>query len=371
MPFPFSTMTERTVNAFLAVTILFILGGVVYGATPNPGHPWSEVGDGLWASTGTAAFRTFTFPDASATVMTTLGISQGDIIYGDGASSTATLAKDTNAIRYLSNTGASNNPAWAQINLPNGVTGSSSFANGGTATSLTANNGGILYSASAALAILAGNGTAGKLLRAGSNAAPAWSTAMLPSAPVATNDVLMSNGTNWQSTFATTSSVAVIPYNTLGTIPTPIAVSSLTVFFVGMFNVPARITVNQISASLNSVVPNPSGSLKQCIYDERGTKMIDVTSASGPSKNTTLSTAVSPSVTLMPGNYYYAVGCGAACSIGVNFWGVTAAGPYTTLQPAGKKVYEGNVTMTSGTCNATLPTITAVASSTPVGRLDN
>jgi hypothetical protein len=34
-----------------------------------------------------------------------------------------TLVKDTNATRYLSNTGTSNNPAWAQVDLSNGVTG--------------------------------------------------------------------------------------------------------------------------------------------------------------------------------------------------------------------------------------------------------
>lgn len=50
-------------------------------------------------------------------------IGQGDILYGSAAGTISELAKDTNATRYLSNTGASNNPAWAQINLTNGVTG--------------------------------------------------------------------------------------------------------------------------------------------------------------------------------------------------------------------------------------------------------
>jgi hypothetical protein len=359
---------ERISNGLLAALILFILGGVVYGATPNPGHPWTEVGDGFWASTSTTAYRTFTFPDATATVMTTLDVDQGDLLYGSAASTTGTVAKDTNATRYLSNTGASNNPAWAQINLPDGVTGSSSLANGGTATNLSASNGGILYSASAALAVLAGNGTAGKLLRAGSSAAPAWSTSVYPSAVTATNDVLMSNGTNWQSTFATTTTVPTNSYATIGAITQKPNMASLTVFNVGLFNIPARITVNQISASVGSA--SQSGTLKQCIYSESGTKLIDVTSAS-PSANATLSTAVSPSVTLMPGNYYYAIGCATTCSVALKYWSVTAAGPYTTLQPAGKKVYEGTVTMTSGTCNTTLPTITATASSTPMGRLDN
>lgn len=48
---------------------------------------------------------------------------QGDILYSDATNSLAKLAKNTTATRYLSNTGTSNNPAWAQINLSNGVTG--------------------------------------------------------------------------------------------------------------------------------------------------------------------------------------------------------------------------------------------------------
>lgn len=56
---------------------------------------------------------------------------QGDLLYASGATAISKLAKDTNATRYLSNTGGSNNPAWAQINLANGVTGVLPNANGG------------------------------------------------------------------------------------------------------------------------------------------------------------------------------------------------------------------------------------------------
>jgi hypothetical protein len=57
-----------------------------------------------------------------------IGSTQGDILFRD-VSVWNRLAKDTNATRYLSNTGASNNPAWAQINLANGVTGTIQAAN--------------------------------------------------------------------------------------------------------------------------------------------------------------------------------------------------------------------------------------------------
>lgn len=56
-------------------------------------------------------------------------VAQGDLLYGSASQVLSALAKDTNATRYLSNTGGSNNPAWAQINLANGVTGDLPFAN--------------------------------------------------------------------------------------------------------------------------------------------------------------------------------------------------------------------------------------------------
>lgn len=84
------------------------------------------------------AWTTSTYP--STTV-------QGDIIYASANNTLATLAKDTNATRYLSNTGASNSPAWAQIDMSNGITGVVPVVNGGTgSTGITG--------------IVAGNGTA-------------------------------------------------------------------------------------------------------------------------------------------------------------------------------------------------------------------
>jgi hypothetical protein len=50
-------------------------------------------------------------------------------LYGSAANVLTALAKDATATRYISNTGTSNNPAWAQVNLANGVTGDLPFAN--------------------------------------------------------------------------------------------------------------------------------------------------------------------------------------------------------------------------------------------------
>lgn len=65
---------------------------------------------------------------------------QGDLIYASAASIYSRLAKNASATRYLSNTGSSNNPAWAQVDLTNGVTGTLPIGSGGTgATSYGAN----------------------------------------------------------------------------------------------------------------------------------------------------------------------------------------------------------------------------------------
>lgn len=66
-------------------------------------------------------------------------INQGDLIYGNAANVYSVLAKNTTATRYLSNTGATNNPAWAQVNLANGVTGNLPVTNlnSGTGASST------------------------------------------------------------------------------------------------------------------------------------------------------------------------------------------------------------------------------------------
>lgn len=56
-------------------------------------------------------------------------VAQGDILYGSAADVLSALAKSATATRYLSNTGASNNPAWAQVDLSNGITGDLPFAN--------------------------------------------------------------------------------------------------------------------------------------------------------------------------------------------------------------------------------------------------
>lgn len=71
------------------------------------------------------------------TTLSAFSLVQGDLIYSDANNSIARLPKNTSAPRYLSNSGTNNAPAWSQVNLANGVTGSLdvSHLNGGAGAS--------------------------------------------------------------------------------------------------------------------------------------------------------------------------------------------------------------------------------------------
>lgn len=101
------------------------------------------------ASTGNLVAKTIT---DSGLALAALTVAQGDIIYGTGAGTAAVLAKNTSSTRYLSNTGTSNNPAWAQVNMANGVTGTLPPGNGGTGTTSFGTTNGLVYYDGSALA---------------------------------------------------------------------------------------------------------------------------------------------------------------------------------------------------------------------------
>ena len=91
----------------LFVLVIFSAVQLVQATTPNPGHPWSELGDGVFVFTNsqTTTPRTYTFPDANATVLTTnsavtvaqggtgiTSVSDGDLLVTTGANTFGTLA---------------------------------------------------------------------------------------------------------------------------------------------------------------------------------------------------------------------------------------------------------------------------------------
>lgn len=90
---------------------------------------------------------------------------QGDLFYDNGTQ-IAQLAKSATATRYLSNTGSSNNPAWAQINIINGLTIASQA------------QGDIIYADSATTFARLAPGVSGQVLKTqGAAANPVWGTA--------------------------------------------------------------------------------------------------------------------------------------------------------------------------------------------------
>jgi len=93
-------------------------------------------------------------------VMTTAG----DIIYASGANTPARLAKSTTSTQYLANTGTSNVPAWNEVALATGVSGTLPVGNGGTgATTFTA-NGILVGNSTSAVAVTATMATKGHVM---------------------------------------------------------------------------------------------------------------------------------------------------------------------------------------------------------------
>lgn len=94
---------------------------------------------GTWQATLIGATYGGTGVNNGSNTLTLAGVTslpaivQGDLWYGSASGVISALAKNASATRYLSNTGTSNNPAWAQIDVSNGITGAVPLANGGTA----------------------------------------------------------------------------------------------------------------------------------------------------------------------------------------------------------------------------------------------
>lgn len=115
--------------------------------------------------------RTISASGTGSTVPTT---TQGDTLFASATNVLSALTKNTTATRYLANTGTNNNPAWNQVNLANGVTGTLPAANGGTGNASYA-IGDLLYaSASTTLSTLADVATGNALISGGVTTAPSW-----------------------------------------------------------------------------------------------------------------------------------------------------------------------------------------------------
>jgi hypothetical protein len=98
--------------------------------------------------------------------------SQGDLLIASGANTPIRLAKSTTSTQYLANTGSSNAPAWNEVALATGVSGTLPVGNGGTgATTFTA-NGILVGNSTSAVAVTATMATKGHLMAGDGSGVP-------------------------------------------------------------------------------------------------------------------------------------------------------------------------------------------------------
>lgn len=134
---------------------LFVSGPYtnIVGTEPIKYHPHQgivqgqDLGTVAWYNAPLAVSYGGTGANTATDARTNLGIGagsllptsvQGDMIYASAVDTWVILSKNTSATRYLSNTGTNNNPAWAQVALATGVSGTLPTANGGTGIATTA-----------------------------------------------------------------------------------------------------------------------------------------------------------------------------------------------------------------------------------------
>lgn len=146
----------------------------------------SPLSGGTVTSTGTVGCPTCTTSAAALT--------SNQIVIGAGSQAEQTLGSlGTNTTVLHGNAGGA--PAFSAVVLTTDVSGLLPLTNGGLNASLTASNGGILYSTASAGAILAGTATARQMLQSGASTTPAWSTTTWP-ATTTINRILFSSSTS-------------------------------------------------------------------------------------------------------------------------------------------------------------------------------
>lgn len=350
----------------------------------------------LQATSITAGWTGTLSPTRGGTGISTYTL--GDILYSSATNTLAKLAGNiTSGIQYLSQTGtgvASAAPVWSTISggditgaaltktddtnvtmtlggtpstallraasMTLGWTGQLSLTRGGSNASLTASNGGIIYSTATAMAVLSGTSTANQVLVSGSNAAPSWSTATFPSAAGASGTILRSNGTGWvasTSTFADTYAASTILYSNGANTVQGLATANSAMLVTNSTGVPAMtasLTNGQVIIGSTGATPTPATL----------TEGTGITITNGAGSITIASSGASPwidqttSSVTMSANTGYTSDAGAslvtftlptASSIGdwVEING-KAAGLWKIAQASGQQIHVGSSATTSG-----------------------
>jgi hypothetical protein len=111
-----------------------------------------------------------------------------------------------------------------------------SLADGGTNASLTAVNGGLIYSTASAMAVGAA-GSAGQIVRSGGAGAPTWSTATYPATATTAGAYLRADGTNWITSTLVLPNAATAGRVALATATNTIGESQYLTYVSGSFTV--------------------------------------------------------------------------------------------------------------------------------------
>jgi len=135
--------------------------------------------------------------------------SQGDVLFASGSNTPARLAKSTTTTQYLANTGTNNNPAWNEVALATGVSGTLPVGNGGTgATTFTA-NGILVGNSTSAVAVTATMATKGHLMIGDGSGVPTM-LGVGSNDQVLTADSGVATGVKWAASGTTENSVQSI-----------------------------------------------------------------------------------------------------------------------------------------------------------------
>lgn len=185
--------------------------------------------------------------NSTTTMASSALLAANQLVLGGGAAGSPATLGSLGTTTTVLHGNAAGVPAFGAVVLTADVSGILPLANGGTNANLTASNGGIVWSNATQMQILAGTATAGQMLRSGSTATPAWSTATWP-ATTAAGTLLTSAAANT----VTASAVPVlgVPGTTLGTLG-----------LAGNTSGTVTLTPQATAGTVTLTLPNASGTV--------------------------------------------------------------------------------------------------------------
>lgn len=253
------------------ISITGLAGGVLAGA--GPAFTMTPALGATGVATGSIAFNGFTSGSVVVTPQSTAGtpvltLPNTSGTFAVGATSPLVLSATTGGLTCPTCVTSSGGGAITGT-APIAVSAAGVVSINAPYTTLTASNGGIVYSDSTNLAILAGTATARQMLQSGASAAPAWSTAVWP-ATTTNQQLLYSASTNNVTglTVVTGSVVAADGAGTLSMTRTPIiGVAGAAAGTLGFQNATSgTITVSPPAGALGSVTNTLQAAADTFVY---------------------------------------------------------------------------------------------------------